>query len=92
MEAILTDPSDEVEFGVFQPLGYNDLFHFGHITYEVGNAYACSGDADLWVEKYVDSPTGLSVNNASVFHPFLINRECMKNRIFPFCLLFSLHM
>ncbi len=70
----MTEPSGDMELGVFQPLGFNDWFHLGQVTMEVGNAFSCS-DEELWGEKYTRSPTELSVNNLTITHPYLINRE-----------------
>ncbi|TRY70980.1 hypothetical protein TCAL_11101 [Tigriopus californicus] len=74
IEAFITDPAVSIDFGTFQPLGYSDLFHIGQITFETGNAFACS-DPKFWKDKYLPSPTELSVVNASLSYPMLINRE-----------------
>ena len=54
------------------------MFHIGKITRHVGNAFACS-DPKHWQETYTRSPSGLSVNNATAFYPFLINRDGEMN-------------
>lgn len=93
VEAFVTEPAADWEFGVFQPLGYNvgvvfesdldsvdasfifqDVFHIGKISKDVGNAFSCSPEK-FWIEEYRSSPSGMSVNNASVKYPMLINRE-----------------
>ena len=50
------------------------MFHIGHVTREVGNAFACS-DPNNWEEEYKRSPSELSVRSYSLKYPFLINRE-----------------
>ena len=56
------------------------MFHIGKIKRVVGNAFACSKE-EFWQEKYVTSPSRLSTNNASMFYPFLINREGTQIKI-----------
>ena len=53
---------------------FQDVFHIGKITKKVGNSFSCS-DPSLWTEKRMPSPSGLTTANASIFYPFLINRE-----------------
>eukprot|EP00094_Tigriopus_californicus_P011496 TCALIF_11101-PA protein Name:"Protein of unknown function" AED:0.09 eAED:0.09 QI:0/0.77/0.73/0.95/0.48/0.58/46/1495/2737 len=78
ISAFITEPSADIEFGVFQPLGFNDIFHIGQISYSVGNAFACSRP-EFWEERYIRSPSKLTVNNATLRYPFLINREAKRD-------------
>eukprot|EP00094_Tigriopus_californicus_P011497 TCALIF_11102-PA protein Name:"Protein of unknown function" AED:0.05 eAED:0.05 QI:9/0.85/0.90/1/0.6/0.47/21/323/1445 len=78
IRANVVEPVADVALQVFQPLGYNDVFHIGHIQRRMGNAFACSPQ-DGWQDKYSLSPSDLTVNNASIFYSFLVNREAQRD-------------
>ena len=50
------------------------MFHIGKISKTIGNAFACS-DHSVWTGRSLQSPSGLSTVNSSIFHQFLVNRE-----------------
>lgn len=53
---------------------WQDIFHIGQVNIELANAFSCT-DESLWKHEYTWSQSKLSVINATVSHPFLINRE-----------------
>ena len=50
-----------------------DVFHIGEVQHDVGNAFACN--SDRLVARYTRSPSGATVNNATLLFPSLVNRD-----------------
>lgn len=78
IDAKITNPAGDIKFVVSQPLGYTEVFHFGDISYAVGDAFACS-DAKHWKASSTKSSTGMSNSRYYVEYPFLINRDAKRD-------------
>ncbi len=77
LEIFLTEPMSDLEVGIMQPLGFNDIFHIGDIHIERGNAFACTAK-ELIEKRYLRSPSGMSIINATITFAALINRDGRK--------------
>ncbi len=51
-----------------------DVFHIGEIDVDIGNAFACTG-IERMQKTYTRSPSGITVNSATVSFPKLVNRD-----------------
>jgi len=69
-----TQPISDVKFISFDPQGYNDDLHFGHVIYELGGSFGCS-QKKYWREEYDKSPSGYTINRATVSYESLVNRD-----------------
>ena len=54
------------------PTHSQDVFHIGEVQHEVGNAFACN--SDRLETRYTRSPSGATVNKATLLFPLLVNR------------------
>ena len=77
---VLTEPSFDFTFGAFLPLGYEDILHFGEMSFELGGSFIGCGSSDEdWTVKYARSSTGLTVVNATMTYNGLINWDAERD-------------
>ena len=72
------NPSADISFSIFNPLGFDDVFDIGKPEIEIGSSFGCS-ETKLWKPLMRRSLSGKSVGYMEYNLPSAINTDASRN-------------